>query len=92
MACYLVADFTFNLLPVIGTDPYWQFVAPRIIAVAVACLVGFGKELWDKYHDHETISAGDLTVDAIGALAWLFLPLVAEQLSWIPDVSPLLNW
>ncbi len=92
MACYIVADFTFNLLPVIGTDPYWQFVAPRIIAVAVACLVGFGKELWDKYVDKEMISVGDLTVDAMGAFTWLFFPLVAEVLPWIPDVAPLIKW
>lgn len=92
MACYIVADFTFNLLPVMGTDPYWQYVAPRLIAVTVACLVGFGKELWDKYIDKETLSAGDLTVDAMGALSWMFLPLIAELLPWIPQTSPLLNW
>ena len=91
MACYLVADFTFNLLPVIGVDPYWQFVAPRLIAVAVACLVGLGKELWDKYIDKETISAGDLTIDIVGAFTWLFLPLIAELMPWIPNVSPLIN-
>lgn len=90
MVCYFIADVVFNFLPIIGVDPYWQFVAPRLIAVAVACLIGFGKELWDKYIDKESISASDLTWDAVGAFSWLFIPLIAEIMPWIPNISPLL--
>lgn len=91
LTCYVIADFTYNFLPPsIGTDLYWQTIIPKLIAVTVACLFGIGKELWDKYHDHEKISAGDLTVDFSGALAWMFLPLIAELMPWIPNTSPLL--
>lgn len=84
MACYLVADVTYNFIPkTIGSDAYWGPLIPMLLATGVACLVGIGKELWDKYHDKETISAGDLTVDFTGALVWFFIPKIAELLPYL---------
>jgi len=83
LSCYLIADVTFDFLPLIGSDLYWQPIIPKLIAIAVSFAVGIGKELWDKYHDHEAMSLGDLTIDACGALAWLFVPLVAELMPWV---------
>ena len=84
-ACtYLVADFIYNLLPVtIGSDQYWMNMISPLIAFALACLAGIGKELWDKYHDHESIDAGDLTVDFTAAIIWLILPRIGEVLPWM---------
>lgn len=91
LSCYVIADFAYNIMPPeIGGDLYWQTIIPKLIAIAVSFGFGIGKELWDKYHDHEELSLGDLTVDAVGALAWLFLPLIAELMPWIPNISPLL--
>jgi hypothetical protein len=83
MSCYLIADITYNCLPfLMGNDEYWQPIIPKLIAISVSFAVGIGKELWDKYHDKESISGGDLTVDAIGALAWVFLPLITSLFPW----------
>ena len=80
MACYLIADVVYTLMPrLIGKDAYWQPIIPRLIAVAVSCLVGIGKELFDLWQG-EPFSAGDLTVDFSGALAWLFLLLISEEI------------
>ena len=84
MACYLIADVTYNFLPkFIGRDSYRGPLLPLLIATAISCLVGIGKELWDKYHDKEKISAGDLTVDFFGALTWFFIPKIAEILPYL---------
>jgi hypothetical protein len=81
---YLVADFIYNFLPrTIGHDPYWMTMMSPLIAFTVACLVGIGKELWDKYHDHESIDAGDLTVDFTAAIIWLLLPKIGEVMPWM---------
>ena len=84
-ACtYLVADFIYNLLPrTIGSDPYWMSMIPPLIAFALACLAGIGKELWDKYHDGESIDPGDLTIDFTAAIIWLLLPKFGEVLPWM---------
>lgn len=81
---YLVADFIYNFLPVnMGNDLYWQAKIPALIAFALACLAGIGKELWDKYHDHESIDPGDLTVDFTAAIIWLILPRIGEVMPWM---------
>jgi hypothetical protein len=78
MACYIIADVVYTFLPrKIGADAYWQPIIPRLIAVATSCLAGVGKEFYDLWQG-ESFSAGDLTVDFSGALAWLFLLLIAE--------------
>ena len=83
LSCYFFADFTYNMLPTLmGTDEYWQPIIPKLIAISVSFVIGIGKELWDKYHDKESISAGDLTVDAVGALIWLVIPLIGQILPW----------
>lgn len=81
---YLVADLVYTFLPAtIGPDPYWQTIIPALIAFTIACLAGIGKELWDKYHDDESIDPGDLTVDFSAAIFWLLLPRVAELMPWM---------
>ena len=81
---YLVADFIYNMLPkTIGQDPYWQPLIPYLIAFTAACLVGIGKELWDKYHDKESFDVGDLTVDFTAAIIWLLLPKIGEVMPWM---------
>jgi len=78
MACYLIADVAYTLLPrLIGKDAYWQPIIPRLIAIAISGLAGIGKEFFDLWQG-EPFSAGDLTVDFSGALAWLFLLLISE--------------
>ena len=78
MACYLIADITYTLLPkTIGKDAYWQPIIPRLIAIAISGLAGIGKEFFDLWQG-EPFSAGDLTVDISGAFAWLFLLLISE--------------
>jgi len=80
MACYLIADITYTLLPkTIGKDVYWQPIIPRLIAVAVSCFAGISKEFFDLWQG-EPFSAGDLTIDFSGALAWLFLLLISEEI------------
>lgn len=80
MACYLIANVTYTFLPRrIGKDVYWQPIIPRLIAVAVASLVGILKEFYDLWQG-EQFSAGDLTMDFTGALGWLFLLLIANQI------------
>ena len=84
LATFFVAQFVREFLPeAIGNDPYWMEILPRLIAFAAACLAGIGKELWDKYHDHESIDAGDLTVDFTTAIIWLILPRIAELMPWM---------
>ena len=83
LMCYFIADVVYNLLPTfIGKDEYWQPIIPTLIACGVACLAGIGKELWDKYHDKESINAGDLTMDFMGAGAWLVMPLIGQIFPW----------
>ena len=80
MACYIVADVTYTLLPKrIGRDDYWQPIIPRLIAVGMSCLVGIGKEIYDKWQG-EQLSAGDLTVDFSAAILWLILLLLSEEM------------
>ena len=80
MACYLIADVAYTLLPrLIGKDPYWQPIIPRLTAVFVSCLVGIAKEFYDFWQG-EAFSAGDLTVDFSGALIWLFALLISEEI------------
>lgn len=80
MACYLIADVIYEFLPRrIGKDWYWQSIIPRLIAVFVSCVAGVGKELFDKGQG-EVFSAGDLTMDFSGALAWLFVLLIGEAI------------
>jgi predicted membrane chloride channel (bestrophin family) len=81
---FLVAQLIYTFLPdIIGSDPYWGPIIPALIAFTFACMVGIGKELWDKYHDNESIDAGDLTIDFTAAIVWLFLPKVAELMPWM---------
>ena len=80
MACYLIANVTYTFLPKrIGKDVYWQPIIPRLIAVAVSSLIGISKEFYDLWQG-EPFSAGDLTMDFTGALVWLFLLLIANQI------------
>ena len=78
MACYIIANLIYTFLPKkIGNDSYWQPIIPRLIAIAISGLAGIGKEFFDLWQG-EPFSAGDLTVDFSGALAWLFLLLISE--------------
>jgi len=80
MACYIIANLIYTFLPKkIGNDSYWQPIIPRLIAVFVSCAAGIGKEFFDLWQG-EAFSAGDLTVDFSGALAWLFLLLISEEI------------
>lgn len=80
MACYVIADVTYEFLPrKIGNDEYWQPIIPRLIAVFVSCVVGVGKEFFDKWQG-EMFSAGDISMDCTGALAWLFVLLIGEEI------------
>ena len=81
MACYVIANLVYTFLPKkIGSDnAYWQTIIPRLIAVFISCLVGIGKEFFDKWQGEE-FSAGDLTVDFTGAFIWLFALLLSEQI------------
>lgn len=82
MACYLIADVTFNFIPKrIGWDGYWGSIIPVLIAVAVSCAIGVGKEFFDLWQG-ESFSAGDLTMDISGAFAWLFVVKIGEVLPW----------
>jgi hypothetical protein len=81
---FFLAQVVYTFLPAtIGIDPYWGPIIPALIAFSAACLAGIGKELWDKYHDHESIDAGDLTVDVSAAIFWLILPKIAEVMPWM---------
>jgi len=80
MACYLIADVVYEFLPrKIGGDWYWQPIIPRLIAVFVSCMAGVGKEFFDLWQG-EVFSVGDITMDCSGALAWLFILLIGEQI------------
>lgn len=80
MACYIIANLVYTFLPKkIGNDVYWQPIIPRLIAVFASCIVGVGKEIYDKWQGEE-FSAGDLTVDISGAFIWLFALLLSEQI------------
>lgn len=80
MACYIIANLVYTFLPKkIGSDAFWQPIIPRLIAVFASCIVGVGKEFYDKWQG-EPFSAGDLTMDFTGALGWLFLLLIANQI------------
>jgi hypothetical protein len=89
LACYFITDVTYNFLsPSIGGNEYWQTLIPRLLAMGIAGLVAVGKELWDKYHDKEFISAWDMAWNAAGILGWIFVQLVAELMPWVPNTFP----
>lgn len=82
MACYLMADVTYNFIPKsIGRDEYWRPIIPGLIAIAVSCMFGLGKEFFDLWQG-ESFSAGDLTMDVSGAFTWMFVMKLGEELSW----------
>lgn len=78
MACYIIANLIYTFLPKkIGNDSYWQPIIPRLIAVFTSCIVGVGKEFFDRWQGEE-FSAGDLTVDISGAFIWIFALLLSD--------------
>lgn len=80
MACYIIANLVYTFLPKkIGNDVYWQPIIPRLIAVFASCIIGVGKEFYDKWQGEE-FSAGDLTVDISGAFIWLFALLLSNEI------------
>lgn len=82
MACYLIADVTYNFIPKrMGRSEYWQPLIPVLLATAVACMFGVGKEVVDLCQG-ESFSAGDITMDLTGAFAWLFVMKIGEILPW----------